>query len=165
MATAILTQARLRELLDYDPETGVFTWRATGKGRPAIGSQAGATDKGHGYRSICVEYGRHYAHRLAFLYVTGEWPQGMVDHINGRRDDNRWCNLRDASRLVNQQNMRRAVAGSASGLLGAHKKRGKWSSQIKVRGVLVKLGIFETADQAHAAYLAAKRQLHEGCTL
>jgi hypothetical protein len=89
----------------------------------------------------------------------------MVDHINGRRDDNRWCNLRDASRLVNQQNMRRAVAGSASGLLGAHKKRGKWSSQIKVRGVLVKLGIFETADQAHAAYLAAKRQLHEGCTL
>ena len=164
MAAAILTQARLRDLLHYEPETGAFMWRATGKGRPPLGAPAGLVDKQSGYRCICVG-GRKYAHRLAFLYMTGSWPLHLVDHINGDRSDNRWCNLRDMPRIINQQNRRTATSGSASGLLGAHKKRGRWSSQIKVRGQLVKLGVFDTAQDAHNAYIAAKRRFHEGCTI
>jgi hypothetical protein len=76
-----------------------------------------------------------------------------------------FLNLRDASRRVNQQNMRRALSGSASGLIGAHKKRNKWSSQIRVEGGLIKLGVFATAQAAHDAYVKAKRQYHAGCTI
>ena len=164
MAAPILTQARLRELLHYDPETGAFMWRTTGYGRPPLGAEAGTIDKQSGYRCICVG-GRKYAHRLAFMYMTGNWPRHLVDHINGNRADNRWCNLRDMPRIINQQNRRSASSGSASGLLGAHKKRDRWSSQIKAKGVMHKLGVFATAEEAHAAYVEAKRRLHAGCTI
>lgn len=159
-----LTAERLRELLHYDPDTGIFTNRAPRK-KIRVGEVAGTLDQSSGYVCLGVDRRRHYAHRLAFLYMTGAWPRDLVDHKNGNRADNRWANLRDAPRLINQQNMRRAVSGSASGLLGAHRKRGRWSSQIKVRGQIVKLGIFSTPQEAHAAYIAAKRQQHEGCTI
>lgn len=165
MAKADLTAARLRELLHYDPQTGVFMWRTTGKGRPDIGSHAGNVDRGLGYRLICVDYHRRYAHRLAFLYMNGGWPDGLVDHINGDRADNRRANLRVGDRRLNQENMRRAAKGSASGLIGAHKKRDRWSAQIQTHGKLIKLGVFATAQQAHEAYVAAKRKFHRGCTI
>lgn len=160
-----LTQARLKELLHYDPETGIFTNRVQRRRISGVGERAGYRDGESGYRSICIDVHRYYEHRLAFLYMTGAWPAKHVDHLDGQRGDNRWTNLRDVARVVNQQNMRRAPVNNASGLLGAHRKRNRWSSQIKVHGRLVKLGIFDTALQAHHAYIAAKRRFHEGCTL
>lgn len=159
-----LTAERLRELVHYDPGTGIFTNRAPRK-KIRVGEVAGTVDKDSGYVVLCLDRARYYGHRLAFLYMTGEWPKLMGDHKNGARADNRWDNLRDASRLVNQQNMRGAARGSASGLLGAHKKRDRWTSQIKVRGQLVKLGTFLTPEAAHSAYVCAKRKYHEGCTI
>lgn len=164
MATNDLTATRLRELLDYNPETGVFTNRAPRK-KIKVGAKAGAIDKSNGYLKITIDRRHYYAHRLAFLFMTGSWPVAFVDHVNGDRTANQWQNLRDVPKRVNQQNRRKATAGSASGLLGAHKKRGRWSSQITANGEHTKLGTFATPEQAHAAYINAKRQLHEGCTL
>ena len=98
--------------------------------------------------------------------MHGEWPADEVDHINGDSTDNRLCNLRSVSREVNQENIRRAKRNSKTGLLGVmHTRGGKYRSAIRVRGVFHHLGHFDTAEQAHAAYVEAKRRLHEGCTL
>lgn len=164
MAKADLTAARVRELLHYDPATGVFTNRAPRK-KVRVGEVAGTVDGSTGYVKLRIDRRNYYGHRVAFLHATGEWPKQIVDHINGVRTDNRWTNLRDAPRVINQQNQRRAAGASASGLLGAHKKRDGWSSQIVVNGQMVKLGVFKTAEAAHDAYVRAKRELHEGCTI
>jgi hypothetical protein len=160
----MLTIERLKHLLHYDPDTGVFTHRVARK-RVVVGEEAGHVDASHGYRTICIDYKKYYAHRLAIFYMTGEWPTKLVDHWDTNRLNNRYKNLRDASRLVNQQNLRKANTDNSSGLLGAHKKRGKWSSQIRVSGKVIRLGSFDTAEQAHEAYVSAKRELHVGCTL
>lgn len=159
-----LTAERLRALVIYDPETGVFTHRAARK-KIRVGEIAGTVDKQSGYALLCIDRRRYYGHRLAFLYMTGKWPKHMVDHRDGNRSNNAFVNLRDASRTINQQNRRSATVGSASGLLGAFKKRNKWESRIRTGGHIVPLGVFDTALQAHKAYVTAKRQLHEGCTL
>ncbi len=159
-----LTAIRLRELLDYNPATGVFTNKSPRK-KITVGEIAGAIDKSNGYWKITIDRRHYFAHRLAFLFMTGAWPSAFVDHINGDRTANHWENLRDVPKRINQQNRRTATAGSKSGLLGAHKKRGRWSSQIHSNGQLIKLGVFTTAEQAHTAYVTAKRKLHEGCTI
>ncbi len=160
-----LTADRLREVVTYDPTTGAFR-NACSRKKVRIGEIAGTVDKSVGYIVLCIDRRRYYGHRLAFLYMTGRWPDECVDHINGDRIDNRWANLRSVSRSINQQNMRRAMHGSSSGLLGAHRKRGRWSSQIRtVDGQLMRLGTFDTAEEAHVAYVTAKRKLHEGCAL
>lgn len=164
MAGLNLTAERLRELLHYDPNTGVFTNVAPRK-RVVVGSKAGYLDSSNGYVKICLDYVRHYAHRLAFLYMTGAWPSAYVDHINGDTQDNRWANLRDVARQVNSQNMREAPSNSSSGVFGAHRKRGKWSSHIRSNGKTVYLGVFDSAEEASNAYIEAKRKLHEGCTI
>ena len=102
----LITQARLKELLRYDPETGVFTWRATGKGR-RLNRQAG-TVQATGYLTITIDWRIHLAHRLAFLYVVGDWPPNEIDHIDGDQSNNRWCNLRPATR---SQNMANSISG------------------------------------------------------
>jgi hypothetical protein len=94
-----LTVERLRELLTYDPETGELRWRVTRR-RAAKGSLAGTLNR-NGYRNIEVEQRCYKAHRLAWLYVTGEWPKETIDHINCKRDDNRWANLRQATTAEN----------------------------------------------------------------
>lgn len=88
MAAAILTHARLRELLDYNAETGVFTWRVSRQGHCKAGSAAGAR-RHDGYIRICVDQRRVWGHRLAWFYVHGEWPSQQIDHINGNPSDNR----------------------------------------------------------------------------
>lgn len=97
--------------------------------------------------------------------MTGEWPIGDIDHINGIRHDNRWSNLRVVSAQVNQQNRRRANANGRAGLLGVNPYKNKFRAYIKIDGRTKYLGSYETADRAHAEYVAAKRQFHEGCTL
>lgn len=160
--SGVLTQAQLKGLLHYDPDTGAFTAK-TARGRVRAGDVVGWIVDG--YRRVGVNRRQYQAHRLAFLYMTGELPTLDVDHINGDRADNRWCNLREVSRTVNMENLRAAHADSGSGLLGAFRAGNRWCSKIRVAGNTRHLGSFATAQEAHCAYLAAKRELHAGCTI
>lgn len=158
-----------KKWLSYDCETGVFTWAVdtlmpNGGIRRRAGEVAGGVDE-KGYVRVRVAGGRYKAHRLAVLFMTGEWPTGEVDHINHMPSDNRWANLRDVSRSTNQQNQIRATSNSATGIIGAHKKPHGFVSQITVNGRNKYLGYFKAAKDANAAYVAAKRKLHDGCTL
>lgn len=159
-----MTADQLRELFEYNPDTGVLISRTRRANCIQVGAVAGHINR-KGYRVIKVQGKAYKAHRLALLYVTGAWPMNQVDHVNGVKDDNRLVNLRDVDATVNAQNKWKAVRGSASGLVGAHRggwKKRRWTSSIEARGGRVYLGIFHTAEEAHAAYLAAKRELHGG---
>jgi hypothetical protein len=159
-----LTAQRLRELLHYDPETGLFTRLVVTCNKVKIGDVAGSLHYS-GCLNIRVEGKIYQAHRLAWLYMTGAWPTSDIDHMNGRRADNRFCNLRDVERVVNNENQRSAKRSNKTGLLGANPWQGRFMSQIQVRGKKIYLGMFDTAEEAHAAYLKAKRIHHEGNTL
>lgn len=157
MAKPILTAQRLREILNYDPETGVFTKN---------GKEVGFLVPPKNYRRVMVDGTQYYAHRLAFLYMTGEWPH-QADHINGIKTDNRWANLRDVDNRTNMENMRRPMKNSKSGVLGVcwAKNEQKWKAQISINNVNTHVGYADTIEEAEALYLAAKRRLHEGCTI
>jgi hypothetical protein len=166
-----LTAERLRETLHYDPETGAFTHRhsRTRGRRPVVAGDVAGCLLNTGYRSIRVDGKAYLAHRLAWLYVYGEWPNLQIDHINGNRSDNKLKNLRQVSNAINSQNIRVAREGKkyASPLGACYQPRykRKWLAKIRVDGSLVIVGRYETAEEAHAAYVKAKRQLHEGCTI
>lgn len=152
------TQTRLKELFDYDPETGAFT-RLKCKRSDRVGQVAGHINK-KGYVVISVDNRLHYAHRLAWVYIHGMWPTDQIDHRDTNKANNRLDNLREANDSTNQQNRRTAKRNTASGLLGAYQSRAGWSSRIRVDGKTTYLGTFTSAELAHQAYLAAKRQLH-----
>ena len=156
----MITQARLKELLAYNPDTGVFTWLVKSNRKIRIGDIAGHLD-GKGYRRIKVEQKRYQAHRLAWLYMTGAWPVAQIDHRNGNKDDNRWDKLREATNAENQQN-RVINRNNTSGLMGVcwNRKMGKWQAQIRGAGHRRFLGLFTDPEAAHAAYLAAKAEIH-----
>lgn len=149
----------MKELLHYNPETGVFTWLKN-RGIAKAGSIAGRIDR-KGYVYIKVNISARHAARLAFLYMTGEWPPELVDHINGVRSDNRWSNLRAVNNGQNKQNIRVANKNNkSSGLLGASKQDGRWAAKINVGGKRIWLGTFDTPQEANSAYMTAKRSLH-----
>lgn len=157
----MLTQECLKQILHYCPETGVFTWlRPTGR-RAKIGMIAGALTGRFGYRTITINNERYYAHRLAWFYMTGEWPKETIDHKNGVPGDDRWENLREATRSQNSAN-RKAMSDTRAGLKGAiwHPQSQSWVSAIVHRGKSTFLGKFATAEAAHAAYTKAARDLH-----
>lgn len=164
MAVRDLTAARLRELLHYDPDTGVFAWIATSSNVAVAGSVAGGIDTSTGYVKVSVDKRTYYAHRLAWFYMYGTWPAGEIDHINGIRSDNRMANLRDVPRRINRQNQRSPLRGNKSGYLGVHwsKAANKWCASIMIDKKSRHLGLFESAEVAHAAYVKAKRELHPG---
>jgi hypothetical protein len=167
MAESSLSAERLREVLHYDPLTGIFSWRVKTAARIKVGDVAGSINK-HGYRYVHFDGVNYRANRLAWFYVHGEWPEHTVDHINGVKSDDRFTNLRDVTHQKNVQNERRARSNTKTGLLGVtrHKRAGgQWRADIGVNGKNVYLGLFPTPEQAHAAYLEAKRKLHEGCTI
>ena len=151
----MLTAETVRKLLDYDPETGVFRWRTSGRGRKGSGSVAGCAKHYRGYASVHV-LGKSYAsHRLAWLYVYGEWPSDEIDHINTIKDDNRIVNLRIASRSQNKANCK-AKCNNLTGFKGVHlDKFGKFQAKITLNNRQRHLGRFDTAEEAHAAYCAA----------
>ncbi|MGP9791186.1 HNH endonuclease [Roseinatronobacter sp. NSM] len=146
-----LTAETLRLLLQYDPSTGLFTWRNPRARNVKRGDIAGSlTDRG--YIKISVLGKRYCAHRLAFLWMTGQEPQDQVDHINGIRSDNRWENLRPATASQNQRN-RGIQRNNTSGYPGVtyDKARKQYAAQIKTGGRLRKIGRFSTARKAHEA--------------
>jgi len=159
-----LLAERLRSLLSYDLDTGVFTWKSVTSNRVQAGQIASSTQQ-DGYARVGIDGKRYLSHRLAWLYVNGCWPAGFIDHINGIRTDNRFENLREVSRSGNSRNMRRAMAGAASNHLGVSKHKRGWSAKIRYGGKQVHLGTFKTPELAHEAYLQAKRIHHETCTL
>lgn len=161
-----LTAERLRELLAYDSSTGLFVWRERSNGRVPAGTVAGSPHP-TGYIQIKIARVMHKAHRLAWLYCHGVWPDRFmdIDHMNGDRGDNRIENLRVISRAGNAQNRRRANRGSRTSMLGVYYRQGRsrpWSAAIFVFGKQKHLGSYFSADEARAAYLEAKRRLHEG---
>jgi HNH endonuclease len=159
-----ITSDRLRELLAYDPSTGVFTRRVRTSTRTRVGDVAGCL-KNKGRIAINADGKLYQSHRLAWLYVYGEWPKHHIDHIDGDPSNNRIANLRDVISSVNQQNRKCAQANNASGLLGVSPYRGRWRATICINGACRLIGRFDTPEQAHAAYLEVKRQLHTGCTI
>jgi hypothetical protein len=158
-----ITQKRLRELVDYDPSTGVFT-RKIRHWCAKKGQIAGCRTP-DGRLCFRVDGKLYLAHRLAWLYVHGKLPVGVIDHINGDHSDNRIENLRDVPRVVNQQNLRKAMAGSQTKLLGASPHGSGFRAEIRVGGVKKYLGTYRTAEEAHRVYVDAKRKMHEGCTI
>lgn len=152
--------ARIHELLKYTPETGIFTWQKTLSNRAVAGSVAGYIHT-NGYRRIRIDRKSYAAHQLAFLWMTGAFPGADVDHVNGVRDDNRWNNLRKASRAENLQNIK-LPKGSKSGYLGVSWSavKSQWHARITCSGVNKHLGYFQTPEKASSAYLAAKASLH-----
>lgn len=163
-----LTAERLRAVLDYDKATGHLIRRVSYHRIAPVGSVAGYVAKNgrrSGYRYASVDGKLYLAHRLVWLHVMGSWPTDCIDHINGERDDNRIENLRDVSRAVNQQNERKAHKTNKSGLLGVSPSRDRFKASITRSAKTVHLGTFSTGEEAHAAYVAAKRQYHEGNTL
>jgi len=161
---ASLTAEELRGALNYDPTTGEFVWLKRPMKKSLIGKRAGAIN-GRGYVFIGLNNESYAAQRLAWLYMTGEWPKHEIDHINGVKTDNRFENLRDVTSTVNQQNVRRARKGSATGILGVYRHRHGFRTSIQVGGVSRYIGCFETAAEAQEAYLKARRELHAGNTL
>ena len=157
MATLIV-EARLREALDYEPETGLFRWKIQIASR-VPGDIAG--NHTHGYIEIGLDGVSYRAHHLAWLFVYGEIPDLLIDHIDGNRANNRISNLRLATQAQNLQNLRKS-RGKYTILLGVtyHKQAGKWLAQIRVNGRNKSLGLFDSAEDAHIAYLHAKREFH-----
>jgi hypothetical protein len=160
MTNTILTQARLKELLHYDPTTGVFTWLVRTSNRVNVGDVAGY-QRQDGYIRIRVDWELHLAHRLAFLYMTGEFPPDGVDHMNGIPPDNKWLNLRHATQVQNAQNQRQS-ARNKTGFTGVSwdKKYAKFRADIKLNGKQFFLGYHDTVEAAYGARCKAKRELH-----
>lgn len=160
-----LNSTRLKEILEYNPDTGVFTWLKNMGRRIKAGQTTGCLHQA-GYVQIGIERKIYLAHRLAWLYVYETWPKESIDHINNIRSDNRILNLREANQAENCQNLKKSRG--ASGFLGVtiDSARGnRWKSSIKTNGKNYHLGWFKTAEQAHEAYLFAKRAMHPFGTL
>lgn len=161
-----LTLQRLLKVLSYDAESGVFVWKEVSEfSNRKVGDVAGSKNKlGRIIIKIDGEY--YYASRLAWLYVTGNWPIYGVDHKNGIKSDNRFDNLRDAPTQINAENKRTAQKNNKSGLMGVCTDgNGRYRARITINYAIKCLGSFDTPEQAHEAFLKAKRELHSGCTI
>ena len=144
----------IRRLLDYDPDTGVFRWREHHYIR-YVGAVAGCS-MGSGYRRVHIAGKKYYEHRLAWLYVYGVWPTNQIDHINTVKNDNRICNLREATRSQNHANKSKYKGELLKGV----KKypHGKFSAHVSINNKKIYLGMYDTEEQAHAAYCEAAQQ-------
>lgn len=155
------TVEQIKSQITYNPATGELVHVNT---RPAT---VIAKIRKRTRKTVKV-FGRVIAaHRAAWAIYYSKFPDGEIDHINGDEADNRITNLRDVSKSVNQQNKRKPRADNKSGLMGVgwHRRGKKWRAQITVQGKVIYLGLFSDPEEAHAAYLDAKRKLHQGCTI
>jgi len=161
-----LTAERLRELVEYDQATGLFSRKVRVGRRSQLGPISNAPVRGYHYLS--VDGTQYPAHRLAWFHVHGVWPNGEIDHMNGDGTDNRIQNLRDVDRRTNGENRHKVRKDSVhSGVIGVtwseyHKK---WKALIRVDGRLRHLKYCATKEEAREVYVQAKRQLHAGCVI
>jgi hypothetical protein len=153
----MLTQERLHKLLDYDCDTGVFTWKVS-KGTRKAGDTAGTVNKKDGYIRLMIDGVNYVGHRLAWFYVHGEWPTGLVDHRDHDRQNNAIDNLRQGTR--NQNNADSSLyKNNTSGFKGVswHKPSRRWVAFISIEGKNKNLGYFDDPELAHIAYKRAAR--------
>jgi hypothetical protein len=168
-----ISRRQILNLVEYHPETGVFIWRprvAKGKEDPAktaawntrfSGKPAGWVSF-FGYLMLTMAGRKLYAHRVAVMIMTGRWPREDVDHVNGDRTDNRWANLRKASRSCNLQNSR-IRSNNTSGVKGVSQRSdtGKWTARIHApKGLYLSLGNFDTLEAAETAVRSVREKLH-----
>lgn len=169
-----ITAEDVRAALDYDPDTGVFTWRPRPPLTPRVrgwntshaGKPAGTIKKSRTreYVQICLNRKLHHAHRLAWLHHHGEWPANNIDHINGDGLDNRIANLRDVTQSQNCANAQ-ISRNNAVGLKGVHwnKRRNRFTATIRVRRRSLFLGNYDSAEEAHRAYRRAAAEHFGDC--
>jgi hypothetical protein len=157
----LLTAERLRELLHYDPATGIFRWLQPQSRRVKAGEIAGGVPGQGGYYRIGIDGQRYYAHRLAWLYMTGEWPSRQVDHRDTDSGNNAWGNLRLATQGQNNCNAPKRSHNKTGykGVSYSKSNRG-FIAWIRANGVQHYLGTFPTPEEAHAAYCEASKRLH-----
>ena len=177
-----ISLARLRQVLHYDPDNGVFTWHPRGLedfdgderrwrswNTQHAGSPAGCSTLR--YTNIRIDGKTYWSHRVAWFYTHGHWPNGIIDHRNGDKYDNRLDNLRVVCPMGNAENRRALMRGKKEDLpIGVFKMPrpglpNPYMARIAARGARKYLGCFPTPEAASAAYLAAKRELHESNTL
>ena len=164
MSKPDITAEQLREILDYNMETGIFIWKISPSKAVKAGDVAGNIDK-RGYSTLGIRGEIYRTHRLAWLYVTGSWPTGMIDHINGIKADNRLVNLRDVGAGGNSENVRKPNKRNKSGFMGVIWYQNKWRASITVNRKTIRIGDYATPEEAHQAYLNAKRMFHAACTI
>lgn len=166
---ARISHEELLRRLAYNPESGEFIWRDCPSHPELVGKAAGYVRPKDGI-VIRLDGVRYRAARLAWFYMTGSWPYDVVDHINGDTLDNRWSNLRSVDGSINAQNRRSSKRGKLAPI-GAylHKKSGKYQASMTLTLLGQKrsiyLGLYDTEEQAHMAYMEAKRMLQDGATL
>ena len=146
---------QLRELLSYNPETGIFNW-ARKNGKVYRYGKVAGTINSQGYCQIMIDLVIYRAHRMAWAYVTGQWPEHEIDHVNGDRLDNRFCNLRQATRTQNGRNLG-MKKNNTSGYRGVtwDAQSQRWKAQITVNRKQIHIGLFDTPKEAHVAYCKA----------
>jgi hypothetical protein len=157
-----LTAEYVRSILDYDPASGALTWKR-GYRHLKAGSKAGYKTE-RGYVIIRIDTITYQAHRLAWLIMTGAWPELIVDHKDENKSNNAWSNLREVSIAENTQNVTAPQRDNASGFRGVYWQRDKrkWRAQITVSRKLIYLGRYSSPEEASAAYEAARLELHPG---
>lgn len=160
MTVPSLTQSELKEILNYDPDTGIFTNIIKRSARAMPGTQAGYVSL-KGYRTIKVGDKDYLAHRLAWFYIYGFWPENFIDHINQCKDDNSIINLRDVTKSQNGQNSALSL-GNKSGFKGVHWDRFKltWIAYITLNNQRFHLGRFKDLNEAITVRKRAEEQLH-----
>lgn len=162
---ASLTAERVRDLLDYNPETGDLIWIHPQSKRVALGDIAGARHRSRNAKSdrfnIGIDGVRYLAHRVIWLWMTGKWPNHEIDHWDQNGANNRWDNLREATKLQNAKNVA-LTSRNTSGAKGARfeERSGKWIAEIRVDNRKIWLGLHETMEAAAAAYRAAVEKYH-----
>ncbi len=150
----------LKEPLSYDPITGVFRWLVQYNSRTIVGAIAGCFDDS-GYRKIQIWGKQYYSGRLAWFYMTGHWPNGLIDHKDGNQANDVWANLREASYSESTHNRILPVGVSKlRGVRRVYSNPHRWEARIAVGHQRKTLGTFDSAEEAHAAYLAAAENLH-----
>lgn len=157
--------AEVRSALHYDPETGVMVWIGVSKYHCGLlGTEAGGpqpSQRGKLYHKISIGGRKHSRSRLAFVWMTGAWPDEMIDHINGNSLDDRWANLRPATATQNAWNHQGRAKKSSLPMGVRSNASGRYSARLAVNKRMIHLGAFDTQGEASAAYLKA-RETHYG---
>lgn len=150
-----LTYEQAKEMFDYDLEKGILIWKNCLSKPRLNGTVAGYLDS-KGYVSIGIKKIEYKSHRIIWFLMTGKWPKNQIDHINGIRNDNRFCNLREATGSQNNANSSKR---NSTGYKGVCKNNNKWQSQIKIDGKKIYLGLYDTPEEAHAVYVVKAKEL------
>ena len=154
----LLTYEQAKEIFDCDPEKGILIWKNNRRDSSLNGTVAGWFDKFNGYAHVHTNKTTYKSHRIIWLLVTGKWPENQIDHINGIRNDNRFCNLREATTSQNCANKKKTIR-NVSGYKGVVAVNKKWRALIVIDGKTIHIGYYETPEEAHAAYVAKAKEL------